>query len=254
MQGRPSLAILFDGGCRPDMARLAEALCAAADPLVAAAALSPTPGDSTATAFAGPVPANGRVSLRVAGFTFEVAGLAPAEPDPAPAAPHCYGVTREQLAGAEAILLRPAHNCAPASNIQLARVMMEIGLAIAALDRAIAACWGPARTAMGMAWFVTAMERWLSGGAFPALGLTALAPTAEGAMRSEGLALFTGHEVVADARIGPPAEQARLLSRMIHHLIHHGPVAIAGRLDVEGIGGVRVERSANGDDMVFFRS
>ena len=51
---------------------------------------------------------------------------------------------------------------------------------------------------MAPAYFMSAVRAWLVGGAFPALGLTALREEQDGALHSEGLALFTGYEVTSN--------------------------------------------------------
>jgi hypothetical protein len=88
--------------------------------------------------------------------------------------------------------------------------------------------------------------RWIEGGAFPGLGLAALSASPDGGMVSEGLALFTGQEVLLTPSIAENrAAGARTALRVMHWLVENG--AIDGRETLTGPGGelLQLEPSAN---------
>jgi len=105
--------------------------------------------------------------------------------------------------------------------------------------------WEPAGTVMTPDYFRRTMGAWLAGGPFPGLGLTALARGSDGAMRSNGLAFFTGVELELGAAPGEgPAETARLAVRLIHDLVQNGPYTSGDR---EGPGGELLHCTVSAD-------
>jgi hypothetical protein len=92
---------------------------------------------------------------------------------------------------------------------------------------------------MDPSYFARAMLGWLSGGAFPALGLTSIERTADGGVRSEGLSFFIGQEVLMDGRSGEtPVDTMRIASRVIDHLVRkHGIVSLQ---ELQGPSGERL--------------
>ena len=72
-------------------------------------------------------------------------------------------------------------------------------------------------------YFRRTVGAWLDGGAFPALGLTALSRSPQGAMRSVGLNFFLGHELELAPLAGESAaDTARMAVRLIHDLVENG--------------------------------
>ena len=91
--------------------------------------------------------------------------------------------------------------------------------ALAAMPGVEAAVWLPARVAMGTRYFIDAAQAWLGGGAFPALGLTALVDASDGGVESHGLAFFVGRELqVAPWPGASGAAVAKLVVRAVHAL------------------------------------
>ena len=105
------------------------------------------------------------------------------------------------------------------------RVMTGLAAALLDLPEAQAVVWHPAGTAMAPEAFQQAIGAWLAGGAFPALGLTALVREADGVLRSEGLAFFTGQELRVEPTCGKtPSEAGKIAVRLVHRLVDSQPV------------------------------
>lgn len=146
--------------------------------------------------------------------------------------------TGQHLAGGENLL-------------PVVRAMAGVVQALLALPGASAVAWGPARSVLSPEYFRRAVGAWLAGGAFPALGLTALVKDASGAMNSEGLSFFTGQELRIDPILASnPAAAGKIAIRLIHSLVSGwsvpSPTEIAGPsgevLGVEPTGNGRILR------------
>ena len=168
----------------------------------------------------------GWAEVLVTGLTFEVRGLAPGEGEPVPPTAHRFGLESTWSGDAmEAVVVRPgAHLAGAAAMLPVVRGCVALAAALAEQTDAAAVVWIPARSAMGADYFGSVIADWLGGGAFPALGLTALIPSESG-IESEGLAFFTGQEleVVADPG-SDPGRAGRIAVRMVHLLVGHGPL------------------------------
>lgn len=169
------------------------------------------------------------VELLRDGMTYDVAGLSPAAGMPVPTARHRYGFDEsgdgEPL---EAVSLAPGpHLEAGAHSIPVVRTMAGIAAdLLGALSAATAVVWPPARSCIGPGFFIASVASWRSGGAFPALGLTAFDDEPGGGMRSEGLAWFTGQELLISADLAKErAAAARLAIRLVNQLVSQGRVA-----------------------------
>ena len=161
------------------------------------------------------------------GVAFDLIGLEPAPPAKPVDAGHLFGLAADfDLALTELITLRPgAHLTGGENLLPVVRVMVEAGARIAGLLGAVALVWRPARTAIGTEQFARLVAAWLAGGAFPALGLTALVREEDGALRSEGLGFFTGQELRLAATIGSDDSYAgKIAVRLIHDLVDGGAV------------------------------
>lgn len=172
-------------------------------------------------------PAERWLEVLANGLTFDLQGLAPGAPQPLPPSRHCYGLSPDFNGGAlEAISLRPGpHIAASGPMLPVVRGLARLAAVLADLPGVRAVGWHAARTLSAPDHFRGSVLRWLEGGAFPGLGLTALAPTLEGGLQSEGLALFTGQELrVAPELARDQAAGARLALRLLHHLVEHGQV------------------------------
>ena len=159
----------------------------------------------------------------ITGLTFEVIGLAPGPAQAQPGITHRFGLTEGWAGDAlEAVLIRPgAHLAGAAAMIPVVRGCVALGAALANATGAEAVVWIPARSAMATDYFATAIGAWLDGGAFPALGLTAL--VADGPdLTSDGLAFFTGQELSVST--GDLSQAGRIGVRMIDALVTQGPL------------------------------
>ena len=172
-------------------------------------------------------PETGRVELLAQGLTFDLAGLAPATAAPLPPIAHRYGLDgafpETPLA---ALSLTPGEHLRAAANLLLVvRALAGVGASLAALPGVCAVIWNPARSAMAGEGFIRMVSTWLEGGAFPALGLTALVAGPDGGFRSEGLAFFTGQEVhLAPVPGRSQRDSARIMVRLIDALVGTEPV------------------------------
>lgn len=176
-----------------------------------------------------PGEAAGWAELLVTGLAFDVAGLVPGPGEATPAIAHRFGLDDDcPVEALEAVILRPgAHLAGAAAMLPVVRACVALGAALATHTGAVAVVWIPARSAMAPDYFAATIADWLGGGAFPALGLTALVPGASG-MTSEGLAFFTGQELeVAGSDL---AQAGRIAVRMVHTLVSHGPLVAPTRL------------------------
>lgn len=166
----------------------------------------------------------GWAELLITGMTFDVAGLAPGPAETMPSIAHRYGlVDNFSVAGLEAVLVQPgAHLAGAAAMLPVVRGCVALGAALATQTGAAAVVWIPARTVMAPDYFAATIGDWLSGGAFPALGLTSLVPGGAG-ITSEGLAFFTGQEL--EVAGNDLAHTGRVAVRMVHTLVGHGRLA-----------------------------
>ncbi|HZV08626.1 MAG TPA: hypothetical protein VFF94_02675, partial [Novosphingobium sp.] len=170
----------------------------------------------------------GWLELLITGLAFDLVGLAPAAALPTPAVRHRFGVAGpDPEAPLEAVVLRPGAHLAGGENLlPVVRAMMQLAVDLAGLGGVEAVIWAPAATMMGRDYFLRNVGRWLEGGAFPALGLTALLREADGAICSDGLAFFTGQEL----RIEPTSQNGaggdgKIAIRLIHSLVSGGDIS-----------------------------
>jgi hypothetical protein len=161
------------------------------------------------------------------GLTFDLSGLAPGPAESAEGGAHFYGYDQQpDLTGCEALRLVPGpHLVSGGPMIPVIRCLAWLAAELATLDGLLGILWQPAHTVSAPAYFREGVTRWIGGGAFPGLGLTALVPQDDGSMISEGLALFTGQELVLDKAIAPDrAQAAKLAVRLLHWLVETGRI------------------------------
>ena len=193
--------------------------------------------------------AAGWVEVLVTGLTFEIHGLAPAAGKTAPEPAHRFGLAQAgQIRRSEAISVEAGQHLAGGeSMLPVVRGLVALGAALCALPAVEAVAWTPARTAMSRGHFVADVAEWLGNGPFPALGLTALAPDATGAVRSEGLAYFIGQELeVLPNSEQHQADRMKLAIRAVHALVTGGPLTAPTRLAMPGGEPLLAEPSADG--------
>ena len=167
------------------------------------------------------------LELLAHGLTFELEGLAPAASAPLPEIAHRYGLVPDySFEGLEAVQLRAGAHLRGAENLlPVVRALAGVAATLATLPDLAAIAWAHARSAMGPEAFVRGTTTWLDGGAFPALGFTALVALPDGTFRSEGLAFFTGQEIELAPLAGrSPRDSARICVRLIDALIGADPL------------------------------
>jgi hypothetical protein len=175
----------------------------------------------------GPDPDQYWVELLANGLTFDLAGLAPGNPSIGMDKGHMFDLPEGfDPAGCEGITLSPGpHLISGGPMIPVLRCLAWLAAELAGLEHLQAIAWRPARTVCGPSYFHDAVMRWIGGGAFPALGLTALVPQEDGSLLSEGLALFTGQELLVEAHQAVDQQQAaKVALRLLHWLVENGRV------------------------------
>lgn len=230
------VSLLFAGGKRPSVDEVAR-LLASPDMAGAAAFVS----------FRPPEDEQGWMELLVNGLTFELTGLRPGKAMPLPQRRHSFGLPEaSEISDCEAITLVPGRHVAGGfAMIPVVQAMTGLAAHIALPLGAQAVCWHPAKSWMEPQYFSRVTMNWLAGGAFPALGLTALQANANGAVVSEGLSYFAGQEVIVEGRKGEEAaDVARLAVRFVDFIATNGP--FKGDLEFEGPGGELLRAEVSG--------
>lgn len=215
------LTMTFRAGERPD-----------ADVIARAMAIS-REGGLPASISHRPAGAATWLELLASGLTFDLDGLAPGAPGAALEPQQEWGFDGARPVGGEAIELIPSgHIAGGAGMLPVMRTMMGLAANLVLELPVEAVGWGAARTVMEPRYFCRSVLNWLGGGAFPALGLTALLPAQDGSIASRGLAHFTGQEMQLEGRPGEaPAETAKLAVRIIDRLVGMGRLAQPMRID-----------------------
>ncbi|HUD28294.1 MAG TPA: hypothetical protein VMQ93_05430 [Novosphingobium sp.] len=194
-----------------------------------------------------PEPDAGWLELLASGLTFDLLGLAPAEAAAPVAVYQSFGFEGDAAAASataaalEAIELVPSGHIAAGAGLDpVLRIMMGLAANIALHLPVAAVSWRPAQTLMEPRYFSRIVLNWLGGGAFPALGLTALMRAADGSLATRGLAHFTGQEMQLEGREGEaPGETIKLAIRVIDHLVRVGRIT-------------ETERAGAGPDTLLF--
>ena len=188
------------------------------------------------------------LELLANGLTFDLLGLAPGPAHPAAPFRHRFGLPDSfEPQACRAIVLQPGPHLSGGSAM-LPVVRSQLGLAtrLCALPGAIAVGWAPARCLSSVEHFLGHVRRWLEGGVFPALGLTALSQIHDGALHSEGLAFFTGQELRIEPELAADkAGAAKLALRLIDELVRRGRVTQPERIGIPRMGFVRIAPSDN---------
>ncbi|MGH7095280.1 MAG: hypothetical protein ACREFB_17335, partial [Stellaceae bacterium] len=144
-------------------------------------------------------PADGQTWLELLanGLTFDLVGLVPGAPAAAPPCVHGYAVRGiADPAALESLTLRPGpHLAGGHAMMPVIRSQAWLAASLAQLDGVDAVAWHPARSWCAPGYFREGVLRWIEGGVFPGLGLTALADAPDGGMHSEGLTPFIGQEL-----------------------------------------------------------
>ena len=183
------------------------------------------------------------------GLTFDLAGFAPGIAAPHPPQGHGFGLPAGfQAAGLEALTLQPGPHLAGGITMPpVVRSLAWVAAILAALPEARAVAWHPARTWCAPQQFRDSVLRWVEGGVFPVFSLAALAPTPDGGMQSEGLALFTGQELRLEPELAEDRMVgARLGLRLLHLFAEQGRITEPEALTGPEGQRLRIEPSPNG--------
>lgn len=237
---QPCLFMLFPVGERPWAADVRAAL-----DRTASGHVSHDPAEREAA-----VAASDWLELILDGLTFDLLGLAPGRGLQAQVARHVIGIKDADIAGCEAIGIAPGpHLAGAASAMPVVRAMLRLAASLASeWTAARAAFWLPAASAMRRDLFVATITRWLHGGPFPALGLVGITELAGGVLATDGLAFFTGQEMVLDASLrSDRLAGTRLLIRLIDLMVEQAP--LAGELVVSLDDGGRLRLVGSGADI-----
>lgn len=219
---RPGLMLTFARGARPDRVALAAALAdlprtaISHDPATAA-----MPLHSTRPSLAPRGDAQW-LELVVDGLTFDLVGIAPGAALAPPEVAYRFNCDVEGAGDSEAIGLFPGpHIASGLRSLPILRTLLALGADLAErLDGVATVCWTPARSAIAPQFFLRTVRAWLGGGAFPALGLLGLWFDRSGALRSEGLSLLLGRELLIDPALTHDRARAmRLAIRAVHELV-----------------------------------
>lgn len=167
------------------------------------------------------------------GMTFDLLGLAPGPAVTVPEIAYRFGCDVETGTGSEeALALVPGPHLADGSHsLPIVRAQLDVAAALSgALGGVLALCWSPARSAMGPKLFRRSVETWLSGGPFPALGLTGFSVGLDGSLRSEGLDHFIGQELALDSSLSDDRVGATQLAvRLVHEMVGSGKLEASRR-------------------------
>lgn len=167
------------------------------------------------------------VELLANGLTFDLTNLAPGAAADQWEYGHFFSLPADfDIDELEAIVIAPGPHMASARPmVPIVRCLAWLAAQLAQIDEVSAIGWGPARTCCSPRYFRDGVMRWLGGGAFPGLGLTALVALENGDMQSEGLALFTGQELRLDAGLASDhAEASKIALRLMHWIAEIGTV------------------------------
>jgi hypothetical protein len=174
-----------------------------------------------------PEASEGWLELLVSGLTFDLAGLVPAEGTALPPAEHQFGISFDLAQFRfEAITITPGrHIAGGGAMMPVARTLIGLAAGIAQPLPVKAVCWHPAHSLIEPGYFNRMVTNWLSGGHFPAQGLTALRPHEKGGYQTFGLDFFSGQELRIEVQADEPLETAnQFASRIIDHIIRNGPL------------------------------
>lgn len=236
--------MLFAAGARPtasDMERLLTA---------------PVPSGQAARIGHRPPDDHGWLELLASGLTYDLRGLAPGSAAPIPPPAQLYGLSSDmEKFEFEAVSLTPgAHIGSGGALLPVVRILLGLAAGLALELPIVAVCWNPAQSWMDPKYFGRIVLTWLSGGVFPALGLTCLRRRADGALESVGLAFFIGQEIHVPPHADEPgSDTMQIAARAIDHLVRCGPLDRPEGLAGTGDETVMLKPSPDGRHVVVAR-
>ncbi|WP_132385788.1 hypothetical protein [Novosphingobium sp. PhB165] len=216
------VSLLFSAGKRPSVEDI-ERLLGGGDGSAPAARITHKPPRE-----------QGWLELLSSGLTFDLSGLAPANPASGAEIRHAYGFDAVPEMGAlEAVEIVPGGHIAGGSTmLPVVRTLAGLAADLALQLPVSAVAWHSAGTVMAPGYYARMVMNWLGGGAFPVLGLTALVPAEDGSIASQGLAAFSGQEFQLEAAEGERrADTVKLAIRVVDHIVRHGPLTTPGPID-----------------------
>lgn len=129
-------------------------------------------------------------------------------------------------------LLPGPHVSAGGNSLPVAKAL--VGLASDLLrhfDDLVAVVWPPSNSVIGRRFFESTTSAWISGGPFPALGLTAFRETLDGAVQSVGLEYWIGQEIRIEPPLSAdPVAATRLGVRLVNQLVILGGIEGSERI------------------------
>lgn len=167
------------------------------------------------------------VELLSRGLTFDLAGLSPGQALDAAKPAYLFGLNDNFTTDSyDTLSLTPGPHLAGGETMfPILQRLAGLAATLTNLPGAKAVTWHPARSCCEAGYFRENVTRWIQGGAFPGLGLTALVPTSDGGLRSEGLALFIGQELhMMPELVVDRSEGAKMALRLLHWLVENGRV------------------------------
>ena len=166
------------------------------------------------------------LELLLNGLTFDLVGLAPGPSVSVPEVEFRIDCPKDlDLNDFELVGLAPGpHLSGGANSLVIARVLNSLGTSLAReLANVQGFFWLPSLSVTGPEFFTSAINAWIEGGPFPALGLSAFRLSPHGEMESVGLSFFIGQELLLAKELAQdPAAATRLGMRLVHHLALHG--------------------------------
>ncbi|MFL0356757.1 hypothetical protein ACI5KX_09770 [Erythrobacter sp. GH1-10] len=259
------LQLLFASGKRPSrlaIKEFAEARCTVSishDPLDTSPHLVANEGERVGTAPVAEPDIDERQWLELLrdGLTFDLMGLAPGEACERADIQHSFDFG--QSPGAlrlEALRLVPGKHLSGGGNsIPVVRTMLAIACdMVQHFDDLEAVVWKPIASVMSRRYFESIVSAWLEGGPFPAMGLTTIHETGDGALQSVGLEFWIGQELRIEPHLlGDKAEAAQLASRLINRLVIDGPLDRSERVTAPDLSKLVLQPSQNGRFIRVFR-
>ncbi|WP_252257682.1 hypothetical protein [Erythrobacter aurantius] len=168
------------------------------------------------------------------GLVFDLVGIAPGGKMDLPVINHQFDMAEmPDPSECDPLQLLPGpHVSAGGNSLPVAKAL--VGLASDLLrhfDDLVAVVWPPSNSVIGRRFFESTTSAWISGGPFPALGLTAFRETLEGAVQSVGLEYWIGQEIRIEPPLSvDPVAATRLGVRLVNQLVILGGIEGSERI------------------------
>lgn len=177
---------------------------------------------------------SGTAEMIVSGLIFEIDGLASTaavvhfDPDNVNLSEH-----DPQSAAQAMIHIFPGHALSGGLTMgPVSRALLAIAAELALQLPVQSVEWHPAGTIIEAPEFSRSVLGWLAGGVFPAPGLVALMPLADGSVVSRGMAHFIGQELTLRGWSHP--QRAKLAAHVVDQLVRSGPLMAFTQWRIQG--------------------